>query len=154
MELEQLIPEKATITKTIEGEGESRTLELVLREFNLEDESWLKAAYGDKLQELFEQMDMDVISRVAFHQLEVESKKELMKLKFFDVDENGEDIEIAKTGPQKFRQITKGYVEQFDLLKALLKVRGFSMPIVEEIGEHLMKEQEENKGKRKARKKK
>ena len=72
---------------------------------------------------------MDVISRVAFHQLEVESKKEMMKLKFFDVDEDGNDIEIAKTGPQKFRQITKGYVEQFELLKALLKVRGFSMPI-------------------------
>ena len=81
MELEQLIPEKASILKKVQGEnGEERELELHLRPFNIEDESWLKRAFGDKLQEVFEKMDMDAISRIAFHQLQPESKRELMKI--------------------------------------------------------------------------
>lgn len=151
MELDELIPERATITKTIEGEGETRELELNFRPFNLEDESWLKRAYGDDLKKHFEQMDMEVISRVAFHQLELESKREVMKLKFYDMDEDtGEESEVSKTGPQKIRQIIAGPPAQMELLTALLKTRGFSMPIMEELGDHLIKESE---GKKKTAKK-
>jgi len=143
MELEQLIPERATIVKTIEGEGETRELELNFRPFNLEDESWLKRAYGDDLKKHFEQMDMEVISRVAFHQLELDSKREVMKLKFYDMDEDsGEESEVSKTGPQKIRQIIAGPSAQMELLTALLKTRGFSMPILEELGVHLENEVE------------
>ena len=156
MNLEQLIPQSATIIKKIKGENEEREIELKLREFDLEDESWLKVAFGDKLQELFEKMDMDAISRIAFHQLEIESKRELMKLKFMDMDDDGNESEVAKTGPQKFRKITVGYPDQFELLTALLKTRGFSMPIIEELAEHIDKEAEKlNPGKRnKAQKRK
>ena len=156
MNLEELIPERATIIKTIKGENEEREIELHLRPFNLEDESWLKVAFGDKLQELFEKMDMDAISRICFHQLEIESKKEIMKLKFIDMDEDGNESEISKTGPQKVRHLVVGYPEQMELLTALLKTRGFSMPIIEELSKHMDDATEEIKpGKsKKARKKK
>lgn len=152
MELDQLIPEKVTITKEIVTEKETRSIDLTIRPFSLEDEAWLKAAYpGDKLKEAFEQMDMSSISRIAFHQLEMGCKRDLMSIKFMDIDEDGQDIEVAKTGPQKFGMLIKGYPEQLDLLKALLKARGFSMPIIEELGEHI---KEEAEGKYKAHDKK
>lgn len=156
MNLEELIPERATITKTIKGEGEEREIELNLRPFNLEDESWLKVAFGDKLKEIFEKMEMEAISRICFHQLEIESKKEVMKLKFMDMDEEGNESEISKTGPQKIRQIVVGYPEQMELLTALLKTRGFSMPVIEELAQHMETEAkgETKPGKKKARKKK
>jgi len=145
MELEQLIPEQVTITKTIKGESEDRTLELILRPFNLEDESWLKRAYpGDALKKAFESMNMDAISRIGFHQLQIEGKRELMKIKFMDMDEEGKEVEISKTGPQKLAQLIVGYPEQLEFLKALLKTRGFSMPIIEELGEHIIDEVEGN----------
>lgn len=137
MELEQLIPETVTITKTIKGEQGDREIELTFRPFNVEDESWLKQAFGDKLQEHFEKMNMEVISRMAFHQLIPECKRELMKIKFMDMDEDGKDIEVAKTGPKKIAQLTVGYPEQFEILKTLLKVRGFSMPIIDELSNHI-----------------
>ena len=156
MELDQLIPETATITKVIKGEDEERTIELVLRPFNIEDESWLKRAFGERLKELFESMDMDTISRVCFHQLDIDSKREIMKLKFMDMDEDGNESEVAKTGPRKIAMITVGYPEQIELLQALLKTRGFSMPIIEELGDHLVSEaNKQTEGKSsKARKKK
>lgn len=145
MQLEELIPESVTFTKKIKGEGEDRELTFILRPFSLEDESWLKRAYpGDALKKAFESMNMDAISRIAFHQLEVECKKELMKIKFMDMDEEGKDIEVAKTGPQKVAHLVIGYPEQMELLKALLKTRGFSMPIIEELGEHIVNEVEGN----------
>ena len=138
MQLVELIPEQVTITKKIKGEKEDRSLELTLRPFNLEDESWLKKAYpGDALKKAFESMNMDAISRIGFHQLEVNCKKELMKIKFMDMDEDGNDIEVSKTGPQKLAHLIVGYPEQLEFLKALLRTRGFSMPIIEELGEHI-----------------
>ena len=160
MELDQLIPEKATWERTVHGaNGESRTLKLVFREFDLEDEAWLKRAFGDELQKHFEQMNMEVISRIAFHQLDVECKKELMNLKFIGWDEEkDEEIEIAKTGREKLGKLCVGFPDQMELLKILLKVRGFSMPVLDEIierdGENLGNELKETVKKTKAQKKK
>lgn len=153
MELEQLIPERVSWTKIIEGDGETRELELHFRPFSVEDESWLKTAFGDKLQEKFEKMDMEALTRIAFRQLDPECKRELMKIKFMDMDEDGNDIEIAKRGPEKLGKLIVGYPDQLELLKALLRTRGFSMPIIEELGEHIVNEVEEKtEGKLKAHK--
>ena len=137
MELDQLIPETAIIKKEVQSEDGPRSLILKLRPFSIEDESWLKRAFGDRLKKLFEDMDMDTISRVAFHQLDIDSKREIMKLKFIDMDENGVESEVAKTGPKKIGMVTVGYPEQLELLQALLRTRGFSMPIIEELGKHM-----------------
>ena len=95
-------------------------------------------------------MDMNAISRICFHQLEIESKKEIMKIKFMDMDEDGVESEVSKTGPQKVRHLVVGYPEQMELLTALLKTRGFSMPIIEELSKHIEDESEKiNPGKSK-----
>lgn len=147
MNLEQLIPETATLTKKIKAESGDSEIVLIFRPFNLEDESWLKVTFGDELQKKFETMDMSALSQIAFHQITPESKRELMKVKFMDVDDEGNDVEIAKSGPQKFRQLIAGFPEQFELLQVLLKVRGFSMPIVEELAKHLPNTEAKQEGK-------
>ena len=133
MELDQLIPEKTTWKKTIKGEGESREITLVFRPFDLDDEAWMKRAFGDDLQEKFEKVDMDAISRIAFHQLELESKRELMAIKYLDMDEDGNEVEVAKTGREKLGKLCVGMSEQIELLKVILNARGLSMPIVEKL---------------------
>lgn len=133
MDLEQLIPERCVWKKKIKGENGEREIEFAFRPFNLEDESWLKRTFGDKLQAVLESMDMDAISRMAFRQLELDGKRELMKLKFIDIDEDGNEIELATTGPAKLCYVIEGYAEQIELLKILLRTRGFSMPVLEKI---------------------
>ena len=158
MELTDLVPEKATISKTFTDDNDQEhNLELTFRPFSVEDEAWLKRAYGDRLKEVFDTMDMASISRIGFHQLTVTSKRALMKIKFVDIDEeNGEEKEVHKTGHQKLGAITTGYPAQVELIQALLKTRGFSMPIIEELGDHIVNEVEGavKKKKSKARKKK
>lgn len=137
MELEQLIPERQTWIKKITTDSGESSIEFAFRPFCLEDEAFLKRTFGDSLKEKLEQMDVEAISRIAFHQLEPGSKRDLMKIKFLDISEDGEEIEIAKTGPQKLGRFIVGYSEQFELLKILLKVRGFSMPIIEELSKEI-----------------
>lgn len=140
MELDELIPERVSWTPTINGEKK----DFFFRPFNLEDESFLKREFGDeKLKKIFEDLDMVQITRIAFRQLEVESKKELMKIKFIDVDEDGNDVEIAAKGPEKLSCLIVGLPEQLELVKMLLRTRGVSMPILDKLGEKIVEEQKE-----------
>lgn len=135
MELEQLIPEKVIWEADIPNSKEKRTF--VFRLFNLEDESWLKRTYGDKLNKVFEELQVAEISRIAFHQLELDSKRSLMEIKFLDMDEEGKDIEVAKTGPEKVAALTVGPNGVVELINNLLKTRGLSLPLLEKIADQV-----------------
>jgi hypothetical protein len=155
--LDQLVPERVKWIKEFEFESQdengefvstSKEIEFNFRPFDVEDESWLKRAFGDKMKELLEACDIDTITRMGFHQLEANSKKQLMAIKFMDVNEDGEDFEICKKGPQKLGKLLTGYADQYELLQTLLKTRGFSMPIIEEVA----KDFNDELGKQKAQK--
>ena len=133
MELDQLIPETVSWTKNIKGESGERSIDLVFREFNLDDEAWLKREFGDKLKSLLESLDSETISRMAYRQLEPNSKREIMKLKFIDLGEDGKEFEAATTGPQKLSQIIFGLNDQLKLLDVLMRTRGLSMPALEKM---------------------
>lgn len=130
MELTDLIPERVKW----EPKAGENVLELYFRPFCLEDESWLRRNYpGDELQKVFSTLNATELSRICYHQLEPESKRSLMNVKFMDIDEEGKDIEVGKNGPEKIRLMVKGYSETMDLLNCLLKTRGLSVPLLEEI---------------------
>lgn len=143
MELDELIPERVEwIPKFTNEKNEEKEISFHFRPFNLEDESWLKREFGEKaLAEIFEQMKMREISRIAFRQLEIDSKRRLMEMKFIDIDEDGEEIEIATKGPEKLSALIVGLPQQLELLKMLLRTRGVSMPILEKLGETLVEEE-------------
>lgn len=146
MELTELIPERVQWTPKFKDQNdEEKVVEFFFRPFNLEDESWLKREFGEKqLREIFETLQMDKISRIAFRQFEVQSKRTLMEMKFIDIDEDGNEIEIAKTGPEKLGCLVVGYPDQLELMKMLLKTRGISMPILDQLGEKILEEQKKN----------
>lgn len=137
MEIEELIPERVQWVPKFKNENnEEKEITFHFRPFNLEDESWLKREFGEKvLIEIFEKMKMKEISRIAFRQLELESKRSLMSMKFMDIDEEGNEIEIATKGPEKLSALIVGFPQQIELLKMLLKTRGISMPVLEKMGE-------------------
>lgn len=142
MELDELIPERVQWTPTFTDENDKpQEVEFHFRPFNLEDESWMKREFGDKkLKEIFEQMKMKEISRIAFRQLDMDSKRRLMKMKFIDMDEDGTEIEIAPKGPDKLGYLTVGLPEQLELLKMILRTRGISMPVLEKLGEKMLED--------------
>jgi hypothetical protein len=131
MELEQFIPERVKWEADVPNSEEKLTL--FFRLFNLEDESWLKRTYGDKLDKVFSELQTAEISKIAFHQLELDSKRSLMSVKFLDMDEEGKDIEVAKTGPEKVAALTVGAKGITTLIDNLLKTRGLSLPLLEKI---------------------
>jgi hypothetical protein len=131
MELEQLIPERVKWEADIPNSEEKLTL--FFRLYNLEDEAWLKRTFGDQLEKVFSELRTMEISRIAFHQLEVDSKRSLMSVKFLDIDEEGADIEVAKTGPEKVALLTIGVEGITSLINNLLKTRGLSLPLLEKI---------------------
>lgn len=133
MELEELIPER--VAWEVEIPNSDQKITLVFRLFNLEDESWLKRTYGNQLEKVFSELQTQEIAKVAFHQLDLDSKRKLMSVKFVDMDENGNDIEVAKTGPEKIAALTIGAKGITDLINNLLKTRGLSLPLLEKIVE-------------------
>lgn len=131
MELEQLIPEKVIWEADIPNSDQKITL--TFRLFNLEDESWLKRTYGDRLEKVFSELQTAELSKIAFHQLDLDSKRILMNIKFLDMDEEGKDIEVATTGPEKVGALTIGATGITNLINNLLKTRGLSLPLLEKI---------------------
>lgn len=131
MELTELIPERVEWKVKVPGTEEERTF--FFREFNLEDEAWLKREYDGKLEKVFKELQTDHISRIAYHQLAVESKKTLMEIKIMDLDEDGLEVEIAKKGPEKLAFLVIGTSGVVDLIDKLLRTRGMSLPLLEKI---------------------
>lgn len=135
MELNELIAERVEWRPVLKQEGkEDIVLELAFRPFSIEDEAWLKRTYpGTRLQEVFEKLETTEIVKIAFHQLEISSKKRIMEVKFIDIDEEGKEFEFAKTGPEKVGVLVRGVQEIITLIDNILKTRGLSLPLLEKI---------------------
>ena len=136
-DLIELIPERVEWKPRFEDdEGQAQELEFIFRPFNLEDESWLGREYpGQRMFEVFRDFEMKEIQRIAFHQLSTNSKRDLMKITFIQVDENGCENETAKTGPEKIGMLVAGEPGKVELIQMILRTRGISTPIFDEIAE-------------------
>lgn len=139
-QLEDMVPAEVPWDVT---DKVGREMVLTFRPFTVGDEAWLKREYGNKLQEVFEKFKIDEICRIAFHQLNKESKKVLFEIKFVDIDEDGEEVELKLNGPNRVAMLVGGFKDQADLVKKLIETRGLSLPIIEEIGKTLGQQVEE-----------
>lgn len=119
------------------SEKAGQELVLTFRPFTVNDEAWLDRHYGKELEKVFSEFKTIEITKIAFNQLELESKRKLMAVKFTDMDEDGNEIEIAKKGPEKIQCLLASWQEQADLIKMLVRTRGLSMPMIEELGQAL-----------------
>lgn len=107
--------------------------ELTLRPISLDDEIWLKEIYGDDgIQEVFENVNIEEISRIAFRLLITEDKKLFKIREVTVVDENGEEGTFNIGGVKLLRTLIFGWEEKLVVLNALLENIGYSRPEVEE----------------------
>ena len=144
MNLNDLTPEPVNFELSIPTKSEK--MQLCYRAFSLADEQWVNRTYTQQeLADAFLKFDSVIISKIAFKQLDLESKKKIMTLKFLDMDEDGNDIEVNLTGPNKLSAILIGVDSLRIILESLVKCRGVSSPLIEEIKQGKLKEAMESK---------
>jgi len=141
MELQDLVPRNVKWEPVLDNDGEEKQLSFSFRKFTIRDEAWLAENYpGEKLTKVFSEWDINEICRIAYMQLAPASKRELMGIEFIDLDERGEEFEIAKTGPEKLQMLVAGLGEQKTLIEMLLETRGLSLPVVEKMYDKMSEE--------------
>ena len=132
--LQSLKPVQGSISIPVGNTG--KTLDLTFREFTVDDEAWLQAQFPGEgeLNRVFKEQSWPHIVRIAFHQCTVKSKQQIFRIKFKkDIDENGKEIEVAKTGPEKLGKLIIDHEIRLLLLTELLKTRIGNLPVIEEI---------------------
>ena len=148
MELKEFIPQETSFKLKI-GTAEK---ELFLRPFNLRDEAWLDQQWTlEERAEIFQKIDMPPICKIVWHQLTLESKKILMSVKVIDMDESGNELEIATSGPEKLMYcMSEGVQQSINVFQSLLTAKGLSTPALEKLAE-VNKAVKDSKKKRKAK---
>lgn len=104
-----------------------------LRPFGLEDEQWLDETFGGELEKVFREYRIRDILRIAYHQLCDEDKKEFKAREVRLQDEDGEERTERMGGVRLLFARVTGEDEQYAILQALLKARGVSQPLMEEL---------------------
>ena len=125
MELKDLMPQEATINLNEK--------EYTLRKINLEDEVWLKQKFGQQINTVFVDQDMDAISKLTFRLLK--DKKDFLPIKESGYDDDGEAKELSITGPQRILRSMHGAQQKEDLLWAVFQTFGISRPEETEEGD-------------------
>ena len=112
----------------------SRNKEYTLRKVNLDDQVWMKETFKDEehIQRMMEGMDVDSLSKFAYHQLKLEDKKDFLAADIEDVNDDGELVKRRLKGYEVFRQAASGTEEFINIYKALLHTIGISQPIIDQ----------------------
>ena len=113
-------------------------LELRFRPFELNDEDHLRKNYDDKwIQQVVTAMDVVAMGPLIFRQLDVPSKRKITSIKLIDIDEDGNEVEVAKAGTQKLLHLVQGHENILNIFKSFLACRGFSLPVLEAIADEM-----------------
>ncbi len=104
-----------------------------LRAFTVRDEIWLRQAYGDKINEVFseENMDFEAICRIIFRL--IVDKSDFVKQTVEIIDEDGNSSTESLGGYHLLSEMILGINEKLAVLESLNHVMGVSRPVLEEI---------------------
>lgn len=106
----------------------------------LADEVWLDETYGqEKIQKIFNDMNIKEISRIVFRLLKTEDKLFFKPQDVLFVNENGESEEIKLGGVELLRSMVIGNEEKLALMMALLENIGISRPVLDELSKEEVK---------------
>ena len=130
LNLMELNPQPETWTINVD----KKVVHLDFRPFNLSDVSWLESNFTSiQIISVFQNIDIENLCRIAFHQLTVECKIDLFKIKFEEVDEEtGAVTETQYTGPQRLMCLMSGD-KISGLYDLILKLRGISLETIEKV---------------------
>jgi hypothetical protein len=124
--LEDLIPQAASFTLKKTGNTYH------LRPINLQDEIWLKKAFGDQIDVIFREVRMPEICRLVFHQLEDADKEEFLAKNVTIINEEGEKLTVRMGGAELLFASISGHAEKIKIFEAILQTIGVSRPMLED----------------------
>lgn len=127
IKLEDLIPAQADLRLWVNGKLKN----FKLRPIDLRDEVWMANKFGAGIQEIFEQVKMEEICHIIFHQLE--NKEPFKAIEYEEYDDDGEVLVLKKTGPHRVMEGIKGVDHKVEVFKALLETIGISKPMLNEL---------------------
>lgn len=128
--LDQLMPEDAEVTIGGKVYG--------LRKLNLHDEAWLKQ-FGN-IDKRFKAEDMDFMAKMCFRQLK--DKADFLPKEESGYDNDGNEITVKLTGPQRILLAMAGPSAKFNLIEALMVTIGISRPMFNQMIEDAVKKNE------------
>ena len=104
-----------------------------MRPWTLNDQIWMNQEYGDRINEIFSEKNIDIvaIARMAFRLLD--DKSDFKAREFTAIDEDGNETTQTIGGYKLLIARVKTVKEQLELLTAVVECIGLSMPEVDEI---------------------
>jgi len=104
-----------------------------MRAWTLNDQIWMNQEYGEKVHEIFNENNIDIvaIARMAFRLLE--EKSDFKAREFKTIDEDGNEKTETIGGYKLLIARVKTVKEQLQLLASVVECIGLSMPEVDEI---------------------
>ena len=136
IKLDQLIPKKVELEMTIPS-GENAFVHI--GPFTLEHEIWLKETFGDKVQQVFKDMEIDSLARIAFRVMDPADRMHFPKQTVETIDEEGNAVTESIGGYRLFARCFSGTTQKIKLLEALTESLGVSRALIEEIEAHEQK---------------
>lgn len=104
-----------------------------LRPWTLNDQIWMNQEYGERINEIFSEKNIDIvaIARMAFRLME--DKSDFRAREFTAIDEDGNETTQTIGGYKLLIARVKTVKEQLQLLASVVECIGLSMPEVDEI---------------------
>ena len=136
IKLDQLIPKKVELEMTIPS-GENAFVHI--GPFTLEHEIWLKDVFGDKIQQVFKDMEIDSLAKIAFRVMDPADRMHFPKQTVETLDEEGNAVSESIGGYRLFARCFSGTTQKIKLLEALTESLGVSRALIEEIEAHEQK---------------
>lgn len=132
----------ATIELWLDGDDKDPT-EFNLRPFSLKDEVWTKDKYGDEIDAIFKEMRMKEVCEMVFRLLVEKNKLPARHVKEYDDD--GVEVEVLQTGPQRVMEGIRGINHKIAVFSALMKTIGLSKPLLNEVEKKEVLEKKKDK---------
>lgn len=99
-----------------------------MRPVNLADEIWLDRTYGNKIIDVFNNLNIKEISRIVFRLLKDEDKEFFVKRDLTIINEVGDRETMHIGGVELLQYLISGWDEKINILNALHENIGFSRP--------------------------
>lgn len=130
LSLLDLKPRSTSFNIDFVGEDKTQTHKFDLRPFTVADEVWMAQEFPDhdKLVAAMQNIDMEIICKITYHQMTIEGKRFLSKnVSVIDLVD-GEEVELAEEGYKKLMHAVSGVENQLSVYTSLMEARGISVP--------------------------
>lgn len=143
MDLKDLIPSDSRFELKVNDD----TMEFSLGKFTIEKARQLNDRFDGNLEKVLNEGRSDCIAIIAWSLMKLESKRELMKIEFHDMDEDGIEKEVCKTGPQKLMALMVSVNDVIKVWESVGRSIGISTDTQEKNKEELKKDKKKSSSK-------